>query len=522
MASDLCLPEHRVASGFVSLLTEEDHGPIEDAPEPASFHDLNLDQLVAALLVGREEYGLLPYFHRPLASPQTVAYRHEVLHDLETPAIRQAVVAFGSGLARTRDQLRQADKLYWALQQQDTYLRAASTYLTTVSQLADALHEADPASRGLSSFARHLSDYATSASFRALSEEAAAVRQGLEAVTYRLHIVSGRVHVSRDVTEEDYAADVASTFARFQQGQVESHLARIPTDTEMNHVEAAIAQLVAQLYPSEFAALRRFPERHPDFLDPGVTRFDREVQFYLSYLGFADRLRTAGLPFCYPAVTTSHSGIFASDAFDPALAGNLITDRKPVVCNDFRLDGPERLLVVTGPNQGGKTTFARMVGQLTYLASLGLPVPAREARLHLPDRILTHFERGENLQDLTGALEDDLVRIRDILDIATEASLVILNEIFTSTSLDDAVMLSTHVLREVIRLDCLCVCVTFLDELTTLGESTVSIVSQVDPDEPATRTFKVLRQRADGAAYAEALAEKHQLTYPKLKARLSR
>jgi DNA mismatch repair protein MutS len=158
-----------------------------------------------------------------------------------------------------------------------------------------------------------------------------------------------------------------------------------------------------------------------------------------------------------------------------------------------------------------------VIGQLHYLANLGLLVPGTRARLPLPDRIFTHFERGENLHDLTGKLDDDLVRIRDILQAATPASLLIMNEIFTSTSLDDAVWLSIQVLHQVIQKDCLCVCITFLDELSTLSPSMVSTVAA---DDPANRTFKIIRRKADGRAYAEAVAERYGLTAHALKRRL--
>ena len=189
--------------------------------------------------------------------------------------------------------------------------------------------------------------------------------------------------------------------------------------------------------------------------------------------------------------------------------------------NDVALHGDERVLVITGPNNGGKTSYARMVGELHHLASLGVPVPARRARVPLPDRIFTHFEREEDAGSVVGKLEDEMRRVRAILEQASARSVVILNETFSSTTHEDALALGTEVLQRLIALGPLTLFVTFVDELSRLGEQTVSVVATVDPDDPAHRTHRVERRVADGRAYAEAIAAKYGLTFAQLTERLA-
>jgi DNA mismatch repair protein MutS len=506
---------------FNSILFDGPHS-IHEPEEPACFADLHLDQVLTSMIAGREEYDLKPFFYTPLRDVAVVRYRHETTRDLERPEVLGSVRAFAEQMRRMREHLAQARKLRYKQQKQRWFLDAVDIYCDAVDALEAELTQAPLASRGFKALRQHLTDYTGSERFTLLVGEIGSLKEGLAGVRYCVHIRGNRVRVSRYDGEADYSAEVTQTFAKFQQAAAKDHRVKLPLWADMNHVEAQILHLVAQLYPEVFAALDDFCTRHVDFTDSVIDAFDREVQFYLAYLEYIERFQAADLPFCYPEVAAQSREVYAEEAFDLALANKFVPERSAVVRNDFCLEDPERILVVTGPNQGGKTTFARMVGQLHYLASLGLPVPGRRARLLLPDQVFTHFEREEDLVNLRGKLEDELVRIHDILGRATASSVIVMNESFASTTLSDALVLGTAVLQRLIQLGCLGLYVTFVDELTSLGDATVSMVSTVDPDNPVRRTFKVVSKPADGLAYAAAIAEKYGLSYGSLRRRIAR
>lgn len=495
----------------------------KEAPEPvasAFFVDLYLDQIIGSITKGKEEYHLNPFYYTSLGDIDAIRYRHEVMQDLENSILFEHIKSFEQNMRAIRENVAQADKFHYKYQKERLFLDAVEIYCQTISSLAHDLTAVDLKSQGFLSFREYLLNYIQSDHFTSLLDETEKLIVDLSIVKYCVLTKGLRVQVRDYKSETDYSAVVEETFAKFKQGAVKDYRAKFPNRLQMNDVEAQILEGVAQLYPDIFLHLDTFFAEDSDFQDETIVIFDRETQFYIAYLEYVAKFKRAGLKFCYPQISTSEKEIYNYEGFDLALAYKLINENLSVVTNDFYLKGKERILVVTGPNQGGKTTFARTFGQLHYLSSIGCPVPGREAQFFLFDKLFTHFEKEENIKNLRGKLEDDLVRINNILNQSTSNSIIIINEIFTSTTLQDAIFLSNKVMEKIVLFDLLCVWVTFIDELTSFCEKNVSMMSMVIPENPAVRTFKIVRRPAEGIAYALSIAEKYRVTYDNLKERI--
>ena len=493
----------------------------EHSEQPRCFTDLNLDQVVTAIVAGQDEDVLRPIFYSPCRNEEVIHYRQAVFADLQRTEVFPAFPAFCEAMRLVRANLAYAEKISHKRHRHMVFLRSIQLYCNGVESFIQSLEPLVLRSAGLKNLRRYLSNYAKSETFARLSTEARRLRETLSKLSYGMLFRGDKVIVRKYACEPDYTVTILERFARFRETHIAPAASRRPKDDfSLNHIEAGILELVGRVFSKEFSALEDCVTRHSSFFDEVIATFDREIGFFIAYLGFIEPLKQTGLPFCNPEVSASNKETLALESFDLALATKVVKEKGAVVCNDWFLHASERFLVVSGPNQGGKTTFARMFGQLHFLAGLGCPVPGKRARLFLPDQIFTHFEREEDISNLRGKLEDELVRLRHTCVAMTSNSVIILNEIFNSTSLDDQILLSTKVLQQIIMTDAVGVCVTFIDALSTLSDKTVSMVSMVMREDPARRTFKIIRKPADGLAYALSLAEKRGVTYEQLRTRV--
>ena len=270
------------------------------------------------------------------------------------------------------------------------------------------------------------------------------------------------------------------------------------------------------------------------FLEEWILTLERQVQVYLAFRMFAERTAATGYPLVYPEflnwqdadVSYAKNRMEVADGYDLALLLKSVYSKQKVVCNDAYYRAKEAFFVVTGPNQGGKTTYARSVGQAVYFSLMGLAAPCRRISLPFFYGILTHFSVEESLETGRGKLKEELVRLEPMMHTEEKRKFVVINELFTTAATYDGYIMGKRVMEHFMSQGCLGIYVTHIQELAdekNIGSEENSIVSLsacVDQKNASVRTFQIIRKPAEGIGYAYGLVEKYHLTYPELKERL--
>ena len=168
-------------------------------------------------------------------------------------------------------------------------------------------------------------------------------------------------------------------------------------------------------------------------------------------------------------ILTSEAHIEIEEGQHPVVEQSL---DDPFIANDLCLDDDTRLLIITGPNMGGKSTFMRQTAIITLLAHIGCFVPAKRAKIGAIDRIFTRIGSSDDLASGRSTFMVEMTETAMILNNATRHSLVLLDEIGRGTSTFDGLSLAWAVAHAIaLDIGALTLFATHYFELTALPES---------------------------------------------------
>ena len=505
----LFLPEQMMSYEEVSQL-----------PVPSFFRDLNLDQYVRSLCEMYDESELRPYFYCVSRDYATAKYRQEVVHDLEDPEIREAVNSFIAKVGEAVNCRQCADSVSATVQKCKWYVDCVNAYYQAMEDLCLAFNRKPPKSRAFYGLHQELFHILNTATVKRLRATSKTLNDEFAKFTFHLTINKDKASFDLAYDPADYCGPIRTALAH---GNVVLDV--IPfrdqpfPSMDLSPLEGFILKQLEKENRQLFLQLVAFGERGPEVISQEILDILRELRFYLANMRYMERLKEGGFPITMPLIVKDKE-LYMDDCYDIVLANRNMQEEKEVVLNDIMKANFEKAIIVTGPNQGGKTTLARAFGQCVYFGMMGLYVPAGVCKLPYCSGIYTHFANEEGADGVEGRLYNELVRIRDMFEDLDNHSVVILNELFTSAPTMDSLAMSRDMMKRLMARNAIVFYVTHTFEIAFDSDDYVSLVATVVEDGSFRRTYRIIRKQADGVAYANSIANKYKLDYSHINYRL--
>ncbi len=173
-----------------------------------------------------------------------------------------------------------------------------------------------------------------------------------------------------------------------------------------------------------------------------------EIGFYVTCVNLHQRIGNAGEPTCLPdPLSRDQLALSTRAIYDPSLA---LTLEQHVVGNDVDAHG-KSLVMITGANQGGKSTLLRALGLAQLMMQCGMFVAAGSFRASVCDGLFSHYKREEDLAMESGKLDEELRRMSEIADRITPGSILLCNESFASTNEREGSEIARQVVRALLE-----------------------------------------------------------------------
>lgn len=256
-----------------------------------------------------------------------------------------------------------------------------------------------------------------------------------------------------------------------------------------------------------------------------------EIEFFVGAKGLAERSRSLGLSCCRPKILPmSERKSILNGMSDPVLVNKVRNirmtdpDVPQIKSNDCKIDDSGRIFIITGTNNGGKTTYIRAAAVNQILFQAGLYVYAEEAAISPCKGIFIHYPSEEKVGINTSRFTEECKDLREIVNRANEYSLVLLNESLSSTNPYDSLIIAEELLKIFADMGCRVLYTTHVLEMTELPEKINQLKHKsrlttltAGCDESGKPTYEITAGKPDFSRNAQFIFNKYGISYAKYK-----
>lgn len=304
-----------------------------------------------------------------------------------------------------------------------------------------------------------------------------------------------------------------------------------------NDLEAPLFRELKEINSEYIAHLDRAIRAYFKKSTEDILTFESQMSFYIGAKRIIDAVRARGLDMCRPKyLKMDERRLDAKGVFDLSFYTQMVSSdpmgslKDKIITNDCRMDDDGRFFVLTGANNGGKTTYTRAIGIIQVMAQAGIYVPCTSCEISPVDFIYTHFPKEEEVGLNTSRFTQECKQFKVTVDNATRYSMLLLNESIQSTTPTECVFIATE-LTKIFR--CIGVRGVYATHLLELAKNLdnlnaevegdtklVSIVTTVDTTADNKRLYRIVRSAPQEFGYAQTIYKKFGVSFEEVQKRM--
>ena len=557
----LIFPNHKISYKKLSDLT---------------VHDIGMDSVLGRLTAEKNEQTYINGVMRLMASdPENARYRSDVFDDiLKNKAMREELVELLDRVNFLREygsyrHDNDHEPGVWDLVHR---LEEINDYIESIGAIHKCLSNAGIHSEGLLGLKKYVTDLYEDNGFEGLKKDIKALRadtNNLKSVTVGINLnerfeASGigiisinskpftKANVVKHFIDKVSSKDIIQDNTEWKEGyKFDEFSARGPisngadfippvfsplammsvmkvseaddsTKTITNYMDKITERMLSQTVKH----LRNVLNKYTMLTVTDITDLMPEFIYYIRWAEYIEKMSALGASFCKPEAIDKGSGVLSMEAEGiyniKLLTEHAGANNAEIIKNNLDFSDEHSLYILTGANMGGKTTITQTVGQLFFMAQGGIYVPATRFKYVPIDAIYTHFPADEDKTMDLGRLGEECKRFKELYESATDESLLLLNETFSTTSFEEGYFIAKDCCKAILCKGARTVYNTHMHklaiEIAEINEDKykAKAASLIVKAQEGKRLYEVEVAPPKGLSYAKDIAEKYGVTFDML------